>query len=340
VSVSVPVVVVFDDADCLDLDLALALIGGLAGRRDGQVLVVAAAAPDSGLVDALTTQPGFELAGRVHRAEAEPSMGYAARAELAAELLSGLPAAGIERIARRTTTFTEVFAVVGAGRLAELGTDTATDEVVSAVDAITDAVLERSRPSPEAVVLAWGGGALHARQADKALESLGAARQEDDPRAMQAGSRVRLAGPADGRVTGLVAALPVADRHKLAAVVLGEAAALAADSEAGLVERVVARQAAHHVRGDLADRSGLTGVQIGLIRGLEALGDPGAAYQVATEALADLDALPVAAQHAGQRQELMMAALRRSCRAMDEGAGAPGPVPPGTVMPGCAPTRR
>ena len=48
-SVPVPVVVVIDDADCLDPGLALALIGGLAGRRDGQVLVVAAAAPGSDL---------------------------------------------------------------------------------------------------------------------------------------------------------------------------------------------------------------------------------------------------------------------------------------------------
>ena len=96
----------------------------------------------------------------------------------------------------------------------------------------------------------------------------------------------------------------------MAAVVLGEAAGLAADASAGLVDRVVARQAAHHVRGDLADRSGLPRVQIGLIRGLEKLGDPAAAYEVATAALAELEALLPAARDAGQRQELLMAALR------------------------------
>ena len=117
-------------------------------------------------------------------------------------------------------------------------------------------------------------------------------------------------GPADARLAGLVAALPAADRQEMAAVVLGEAAALAADPGAGLVERVVARQAAHHVRGDLADRSGLTSVQVGLIRGLETLGDPAAAYDVATAALAELEALPPAARDAGQRQELLMAMLR------------------------------
>ena len=115
VSVQVPVVVVIDDADCLDVDLAVTLIRGLAGRLDGQVLVVAAAAPDSDLARVLTGEPGWDLAGRVNRAEADPSMDHAARTELAAELLPGLPAAGVERIAQRTATFAEVFAVAAAG---------------------------------------------------------------------------------------------------------------------------------------------------------------------------------------------------------------------------------
>lgn len=68
--------------------------------------------------------------------------------------------------------------------------------------------------------------------------------------------------------------LLVADRQKMAAVVLSEAAGLAADASAGLIDRVVARQAAHHVRSYLSDRSGLTGVQIGLIRSLESSAIP------------------------------------------------------------------
>src|SRR5262249_59041960 len=117
----VPVVVVIDDADCLEVDLAVALIRGLAGRQDGQVLVVAAAAPDSDLARVLTGEPGWELAERVHQAEADPAMDYADRAQLAAELLPSLPSAGVERIARRTATFAEVFAVAGASGLARRG---------------------------------------------------------------------------------------------------------------------------------------------------------------------------------------------------------------------------
>ena len=71
---------------------------------------------------------------------------------------------------------------------------------------------------------------------------------------------------------------------------LGEAIRLPRTPRPGLVERVIARQAAHHVRADLDDRSGLTGVQCALIRGLEKLGDPAAAYDVATAALAELPA--------------------------------------------------
>jgi tetratricopeptide (TPR) repeat protein len=310
VSVSVPVVVIIDDADCLDLSLALALIRGLTGRVDGQVLAVAAAAPDSGLVRALAKDPGYELAGRVHRVEADPSMGYAARRELAAALLPDLPATGAERVARRTVTFGEVFAVAGAGQLAELAPQAETVEVLRVVDAVADAVLEWVRPSAEAVALAWAGGALHARQAERAVQVLGGGRHDDDRRVMRTGSLTRLSGPPDGQVTVQIAALPRADRQRLAAVVLAEAGALAADADAGLVERVVARQAAHHVRGDLADRTGLVGVQLGLIRGLESLGDPAAAYDVAATALAETDTWPSAALDAGQRQELMMAALR------------------------------
>jgi hypothetical protein len=237
-------------------------------------------------------------------------MQYANRVELAAELLPHLPAAGIERVARRTATFKEVLEVAGSGRLAELDPDTQAADVVGVVDAVTDAVLERARPSPEAVVLAWAGGALHDRQASKALEVLGAERQEDDQQVVRTGSLVRLVGPATGRLAGMVATLPVADRQKMAAAVLGEASGLATDASAGLVDRVVARQAAHHVRADLTDRSGLAVMQSGLIRGLETLGDRCAAYDVATVALAELDALPPAVRDTEQRQVLLLAVLR------------------------------
>lgn len=59
VSVSAPIVVVIDDADCLDPGLAVTLIRGLVGRRDGQVLVVAMAGSHSGLVRALASDAGM-----------------------------------------------------------------------------------------------------------------------------------------------------------------------------------------------------------------------------------------------------------------------------------------
>ena len=188
VSAQIPIVVIIDDADCLDPGLALALIHGLVGRVDGQMLVVAAAAPGSDLAAALTQHPVYDLAGRVQQAEADPSMGYTDRVELSGELLPGLPAAGVERIARRTTSFTEVFAVAAVGRLTDLGPRTDTAETVAVVDAVTSAVLDRARPSPESVVLAWAGGALHERQTSSALQILGAGRQANDPRVTGGGS--------------------------------------------------------------------------------------------------------------------------------------------------------
>ena len=74
-SVKVPVVVVIDDADLLDAGLARAVISGLAGRYDGRVLVVAAARPDSDLVTGLVKDAGYDLAGRVRKAERGPGHG-------------------------------------------------------------------------------------------------------------------------------------------------------------------------------------------------------------------------------------------------------------------------
>jgi hypothetical protein len=293
VSVSVPVVVIIDDADVLDLDLAVTLIRNLAARGDGQVLVVAAAAPDSSLVRALASRPGNGLAGRVHRAEADPDMGYRERADLAAELLPGLPAAAAKRIAQRTRTVGEVFAVTSGGRLAELTETSDTATIIAVVDVVAADKLARLEPSSAAVVLAWAGGALHAAQLDRALAVSKTDLAPDglefglnsDPWVTRAGELVRLAGPSDTRLVEKVAALPVPTRHELAAAVLSAAVHLGASPEAGVIERVVGRQAVHHIRADLDDRAGLADVQCALIRGLEQLGDPAAARQIATTAL-------------------------------------------------------
>jgi hypothetical protein len=295
-----------DDADRLDPGLARALVKNLAGRCDGQVLVVAAADPGSELVAALTSDAGYDLAGRVHKAEADPGMGYSSRAALAAELCPALPAPAIERIARRTRTFEDVFEVA-ADRLADLGPGIGEAAALAAVDAVIDAALDRPKPSREAAVLSWAGGILRVRQADRALAVLDAVRQPGDEYVVRSGFLVRLADPASPRLAEQAAALSAAERSRLAAAVLAQAIEMAKDPDAGLVERVVARQAAHRVRGDLGDRSGLTRVQCALIRGLEQFGDRSAAFDVASTAL---DELPASEPYGVDRSELLQAYLR------------------------------
>ena len=306
VSVKVPVVVVIDDADRLDAGLARAVISGLAGRYDGRVLVVAAASPESELVTGLIKDAGYDLAGRVRKASADPEMDYAARVELARELLPGLPARAAERIARRTATFGEVFAVAAADLVAGLGPGTGAGEAVAATDVVIGAVLDRGVPSREAAVLAWAGGALHERQADACLRVLGAERVEGDVHVRRAGPLACLADPASPRCAEQAAAFSARQRAGLAGAVLAAAGQVAADSGAGLADRVVARQAVHCVRADLdpALRDQLPQIQCALIRGLEKLGDHEAAWQVAREALAGTPA-----GDAG-RQALLMAYLR------------------------------
>ncbi len=306
VSVKVPVVVVVDDADLLDPGLARAMIGGLAGRYDGQVLVVAAVCPGSDLVAGLVKEAGPDLAGRVRRADVDPGMDYPDRVELARELLPDLPVQAAERVARRTATFGEVFAVAAADRMAGLGPGAGAGQPVTAADVVVDAVLDRAVPSREAVVLAWAGGVLHQVQAGACLRFLGADRAMDDPYVRRAGLLVCLADPGSRRCAEQAAAFSARQRAALAGAVLEAAGLVGADPGAGLADRVVARQAVHRVRADLdpALRGQLPTEQGALIRGLEALGDPEAAWQVARQALAGTPA------GAAGRQGLLMAYLR------------------------------
>jgi hypothetical protein len=306
VSVAAPVLVTVDDAELLDPGLAVTMIENLAGRHDGQVLVVATVTPGSDLEAELLSPARYELLGRVNKADADPDMSYGARAALAREAGPELPDAAVERIARRTRDFAEVFTVCGAGKLADLTQETGA-ALLADVDAVITAALDRAKVSAEAAMLAWAGGALLIRQADRALEILGADRQQDDPWVARSASLARLTDPASPRLAEQVAALAARVRRQLAAGVLQEAVSVAGNPDATLVERVIARQAAHHVRGDLDAPGQLTTAQCALIRGLEKLGDPAAAYQVATEALAELPA----DDHDGEdRREILKAVLR------------------------------
>jgi hypothetical protein len=167
-SVSVPVVVIIDDADQLDLDVAVVLVENLMGRIDGRVLVVAAVNPGGNLLPALISRARYgPTESRVRMVDADPDMNYQARIELAAELCPNLPSAAIRRIGQRTRTFAEVFAVASAERLAELDVHCDDAAIVTMVDEVVDAQVNRAPPSELAVVLAWAGGIMHAQQAQR-----------------------------------------------------------------------------------------------------------------------------------------------------------------------------
>jgi hypothetical protein len=111
VSALTPALVVIDDADYLEPGLSVTMIENLIDHHDSRVLVVAAVDLGSDLEAALTSRARYgPTAGRVHRADADPRMGYQSRAELAGELTPHLTAAQAQRLARRTRTFAEIFA--------------------------------------------------------------------------------------------------------------------------------------------------------------------------------------------------------------------------------------
>ena len=306
VSAEVPVAVLLDDADRFDVSLMALMIDSLASRLDGQVLVAAAVHPGSELAAELRSLDRYGLAGRVVTAEADPDMSAASRTALARELRPGLPGSAIERIGQRTASFAEVFTISGEERLIDAATADG-PSAVHIVDTVIDAVLERGKPSAQVRVLAWAGGVLTERQADRALAILGEPTDPDDPEVIRGGGLARLRDPASSHIPGQADLLATSDRRVLAAAVLQEAVRIARDPDATLIERTVARLAAHRIRADLGPSAELTKVQCLLIRGLEQLGDPEAAYQVAAAALAELPRNP---QTAPQRADLLKAWLR------------------------------
>jgi AAA ATPase domain len=113
VSASAPILVLIDDADHLELSLALTVIENLIDQPDSQILVVAAADLGSDIAAALTSRARYgPTAGRVHRADADPRMGYQSRVELVGELNPHLTAAQVHRLALQTETFADIFASV------------------------------------------------------------------------------------------------------------------------------------------------------------------------------------------------------------------------------------
>jgi tetratricopeptide (TPR) repeat protein len=310
VSVSAPVVVIIDDADCLDCDLAVTMVENLTARHDSQVLIIAAVDPGSALPAELTTRVRYGITERlVHFAEADPDMGYESRLGLARQLCPSLPDAAARRIARRTTTFAEVFTVAAAPRLAELGQESDQAQVLAEVDAAVNARLARPKPSPKAVVIAWAGGLVHAQQVDRALGILGATQDDDDPDVRRWESLERLADPATPRLAEQVADLGARDRRAIAAAFLEESLTITQAPGASLVDRVAALRAAHRVRGDLPSRGQLARAQRELVAGLETLGDVPAALRVATEALAGW---PAGAEFGAERDVLAAAVIRLS----------------------------
>ena len=311
VSASVPVVVTIDDTDQLEPNLAVTLIENLIERADGHVLVVAAVNPGGNVLSALTSRATYGLTEDLVQAlNVDPEMDYQARAGLAADLCPQLPAAAIRRIGQRTQTFAEVFTVTEAKRLTEIDAHDDEAATVTLVDEVIDAQVNRASPSREAVVLAWAGGVLHARQAERAVEILGKKPPGDDGDVLRFESLVRLADPASPRLGEQIRVLTVGERHQLAKKVLNIATEMGKDRGAGLVEKVVAWQAAHRVRADLQDRTHLAHVQCQLVRGLEDLGDPDAAFHVAKTALAEYLASQPAKRRTPEHDDLAAAVLR------------------------------
>ena len=160
VSVSVPVVVIIDDADQLEPDLAIVLVENLIGRFDWAGARRSCRQPWR-RPDACPYVPGSVWAYRrpCPPVDTDPGMDYQARVDLAAELCPNLPSAATRRIGQRTQTFAEVFAVASAERLTELDAQGDDAASVTIVDDVINAHVDRAP-----AVRASGGAGLGGRR--------------------------------------------------------------------------------------------------------------------------------------------------------------------------------
>jgi hypothetical protein len=304
----VPVVVLIEDAERVDVDLAASLLENLMFRGDGQVLAVVTAAPGSRLTAILRTGSRVGLAGRVHAMDVDTDMSFPARAALARYLSPVLPEPVLRRIGERTGTFDDVLRVTGSQRLAEIGPADDPTDTLTVADAVIDIELMRGSPSPGSVLVAWAGGMVHPRQMAAALVA-GGESQACDGDLKRSGSLVRLADPWSSRFAAQIIALPGSVRRAVATAFLTLAVEIYADPASGLVDRVVAGRAAHHVRHDLDDGRALDllEMQVGLIADLEAAGDLEVGRRIATEAW---DECPSGEVYEQYRQQIQAARMR------------------------------
>ena len=113
VSVSVPTLVIIDDADELTTELAVTVIENLMDGDDSRFRGCRGRPWQRGRGRALRSGPvRADGRARVHRARADPRMGSQSRAELAGELRPHLTEAQVQELARQTRTFAEIFAAV------------------------------------------------------------------------------------------------------------------------------------------------------------------------------------------------------------------------------------
>ncbi len=155
-----PVVEVVDDPELLDARLLVRFVPWLIEPVASRVLVVAACDPQAPVFAELLRREARGLAAdRTRWMDVDNRMDAEHRAALARTLARFWPDAAVARLTSRTTSFAQVFTVLGA-RAADdvLGS---VDAAV-AVDAVLDSVLPRSM-STEASLVAWLGGIIHTR---------------------------------------------------------------------------------------------------------------------------------------------------------------------------------
>ncbi len=170
---NLPLAILIDDAELLDPRLVERLLFTLLDHIHSDVLAIVAITPDSAAVARFTPPERYGPRwDRIAGVDADPSMDISARRRLIEALRADWPPDAIDRLAARSRSYADVWAVLDLPGAADVPLAGSNDEQLRLVDSLSRHVIEPGPPPPAARALAWAGGQMHHAQLTAAVVAL------------------------------------------------------------------------------------------------------------------------------------------------------------------------
>lgn len=162
-----------DDAELLDPRLLERLIFTVLDRLHSNVLAVVTTTPGAPVLarfnPAQRYGPRWERIGSL---DVDPTMDESARRRLIETTTTGWSASTVDRLAARSRSFSDVWAVLRLPAACDIPHAVGSNEQLRLINDLTNQVIHPGVPPPSARALAWVGGLMHEMQLTAAVAAL------------------------------------------------------------------------------------------------------------------------------------------------------------------------